>query len=162
VKLASLLLLSGCALGADVGVLQQPALHPTGGSLKGRIGIGGGGSRDGTYLLAFDLDTRIDIASGGSRWAAGTSVLGGVNIAGVYGLGRIGVWRAIVSGADEASAVPTFELGAFVPLREQFDPKHPQHGQSSAGVMFGIREDIDEENYFTVFVGYALFVMPGY
>jgi hypothetical protein len=165
VKLAPLLLLAlvgGCALGGDIGVLQQPTLSPKGASLTGRTGFGGGGMRDGKFLLGINLDTRVDVASGGSRWTAGASILGGVNLAGVYGVGRIGIWRAIVSGAPEAAAVPTFELGAFVPLRERFDPKRPEHGASAEGVIFGVREDLDEVNYFTVFVGYAMFLMPGY
>jgi hypothetical protein len=166
-KAASLLLLSllgGCALGADAGLLQQPVFSPKGASMTGRLGVGGGGMRDGNYLLGIDLDTRVDIASDGSRWAAGASVLGGVNVGGigVYEFGRVGVWRAIVSGAPEASAVPTLELGAFVPVRERFDPKRPEHGASADGVIFGVREDIDEVSYTTVFVGYALFLSPGY
>jgi hypothetical protein len=163
VELAMLLgCTSGCVLAGDAGVLSQPALEPKGGSLNGHMAIGGGGMTTNDFLLALGIDTRVDVARGGSRWAAGASALGGVRISKLYLTGRVGVWRAIVSGADEASAVPTFELGGYVPLDERFDPKYPEHGASSAGVVFGVREDLDHANYFTAFVGYALFIAPGY
>jgi hypothetical protein len=82
--------------------------------------------------------------------------------AGCFLNARVGIWRAIVSSSAEASIVPSFELGAYVPLRERFDAAKPQHGASSDGLVFGIREDLDEVSYFTVFVGYALFLLPGY
>lgn len=155
-------LLAGCALGVDGGVLQHPPLSPRGASLTGHIGLGGGGMSTSRYLLAFDLDTRIDIASDASRWAAGTSALGGIKLPGFFLDARVGIWRAIVSGGAEASVVPSFELGAYVPLRERFDAARPEHGANSDGLVLGIREDLDEESYFTVFVGYALFLLPGY
>jgi hypothetical protein len=160
--LIGLTALAGCALGVDAGVLQQPTLDPKGASLNAHIGAGGGGGSRSRYVVALNLDTRIDIASGGSRWAAGTSLLGGVRLPGFFVDARVGIWRAIVSSADEAAVVPSFELGAFVPLHERFDPKHPQHGESADGLVVGIREDLDEASYFTVFVGYALFLVPGY
>ena len=164
---AGLVLLLGCAggcvLAGDAGVLTQPTLDPKGGSVTGRLAMGGGGMSTNENLLAIGIDTRVDVASGGSRWTAGASALGGIRVAKSFFLtGRVGVWRAIVSGADEASAVPTFELGGYVPLDERFDPKYPEHGASSAGVVFGVREDLDHANYFTAFVGYALFIAPGY
>ena len=155
-------LLSGCALGVDVGVLQHPSLSPRGASLTGHFGLGGGGMSTSRYLLAFDLDTRIDIANDGSRWAGGASALGGIKLPGCFLDARVGIWRAIVSSGAEAPVVPSFELGAYVPLRERFDADRPQHGASSDGLVFGIREDLDEASYFTVFVGYASFLLPGY
>ena len=160
--ISSAALFAGCALGVDGGVLQRPPLSPRGASLTGHIGLGGGGMSTSRYLLAFDLDTRVDIASDASRWAAGASALGGIKLPGFFLDARVGIWRAIVSGGPEASAVPSFELGAYVPLRERFDPARPEHGASSDGLVLGIREDLDEERYFTVFVGYALFLLPGY
>ncbi|HUS29206.1 MAG TPA: hypothetical protein VMZ53_11865 [Kofleriaceae bacterium] len=158
-----LVVVGGCVASIDGGVLQQPTLSPKGGSVTGHVGIGGGGVSTSPYMLAIDLDTRVDVASGGSRWTAGASALGGIKIVPSFFLdARIGIWRAIVSGAPEASAVPSFELGGFVPLRERFDKKHPEHGADSSGVVFGVREDLDELNYFTVFVGYAIFILPGY
>ncbi|HTL36084.1 MAG TPA: hypothetical protein VL326_23295, partial [Kofleriaceae bacterium] len=110
-----------------------------------------------------DVDTRVDVASGGSRWTAGASVLGGLKIVPKFFLdARVGIWRAIVSGASEETIVPSFELGGYVPLEERYDPKYPMHGASSTGVVFGVREDLDVVRYFSVFVGYAIFILPGY
>jgi hypothetical protein len=149
-------------LAGDAGVLTQPTLDPKGASLTGHMAIGGGGMSTTNFLLGLGLDTRVDIARGGSRWTAGASALGGVRVWRGFVTGRIGVWRAIVSGADEASGVPLFELGGYIPLDERFDPKYPQHGADSEGVVFGVREDLDNANYLTLFVGYALFIAPGY
>jgi len=156
------LLCAGCALGADGGLLTQPTGQPRGGSVTGHAAIGGGGMSTSDYLVAVGIDTRVDVASGGSRWTGGASALGGVKLLGTFVTARIGVWRAITSSTTEASAVPSFELGAYVPLEEHFDPKYPEHGASSDGVVIGVREDLDHESYFTVFVGYALFIAPGY
>ena len=157
-----IVLLAGCAVGIDGGVLTHPELRPKGASGNLHLGIGGGGTPNADRLLAFSLDTRVDVASGGSRWAGGASVLGGVRIpGGVFLDGRFGVWRAIVSSADEAAAVPSAELGAYIPLNDRYDPKHPEHGESSTGIAFGVREDFDDDRYFTVFVGYSGFLMPG-
>jgi hypothetical protein len=163
-KLAlALLLASSCAASIDGGVITQPTLSPKGGSVTGHLAMGGGGMSTSPYMLSVGIDTRVDVASGGSRWTAGGSVLGGLKLHPKFFLdGRIGIWRAIVSGTSEATVVPSFELGGFVPLRERFDPKHPQYGSDSTGIVFGLREDLDEVNYFTVFVGYAVFLMPGY
>ena len=155
-------LLAGCALGVDGGVLQRPPLSPRGASLTAHLGAGGGGMSTSRYLLAIDLDTRVDIANDGSRWAAGASALGGIKLPGFFLDARAGIWRAIVSGSAEAPVVPSFELGAYVPLRERFDAKRPEHGANSDGLVIGVREDLDEVSYFTVFVGYALFLLPGY
>ena len=158
-----LVLVGGCAASIDGGLLQQPALSPKGGSVTGHIGMGGGGMSTSPYMLAIDLDTRVDVASGGSRWTAGASALGGLKIVPKFFLdARVGIWRAIVSGASESSVVPSFELGGYVPLEERYDKKYPEHGTSSTGVVFGVREDLDQVNYFTVFVGYAIFIIPGY
>lgn len=153
---------AGCALAADGGVLTQPTGRPKGGSLAAHLGLGGGGMAANQFLAAVGLDTRVDVASGGSRWNAGASALGGVRLLRTFITGRIGVWRAITSSSAEASAVPTFELGAYLPTETQFDPGHPEHGESNQGIVFGIREDLDRTSYFTVFVGYALFIAPGY
>lgn len=156
--------LSGCAASVDGGVLTHPTAMPKGAALGAHLGMGGGGMSTSPYLLGFDLDTRVDIASGGSRWSGGASVLGGIKVVPKFFLdARIGVWKAIVSSApSEASVVPTFELGGYVPLDEKYDPKHPQFGSSDSGVVFGVREDLDDASYFTVFVGYAIFLSPGY
>lgn len=161
-RVALLLLFAGCALGADAGVLTQPTLHPKGGSGTVHLGFGDGGMSTSDAVLAVSLDSRVDIASGGSRWNVGASALGGVHLPGFFPFGRVGVWRAIVSGATENAAVPSFELGAFIPTSERYDAKHPQYGASVKGFVVGIREDIDDVNYFTVFVGGTLFVVPGY
>jgi hypothetical protein len=156
--------LCGCVASADLGPIQQPTLTPRGASGTARLAIGGGGTSQSEVLLGLGLDTRIDVASGGnSRWAAGASALGGVKIVPRFFLtGRIGIWKAIVSSAPEATVVPSFELGGYVPLDEKYDPKHPQFGASSSGLIAGVREDLDERRYFTVFIGYALFILPGY
>ncbi len=154
--------IAGCSFGADLGVLQHPELEPKGASAGGHVGIGGGGMSASDYLLAIDLDTRVDVASGGSRWAAGASVLGGRSLGPLFATARVGVWRAITSSTRENAAVPSFELGGFVPLDERSEAKHPQHGASVGGLTFGAREDLDDARYLTLFVGYAFFMMPGY
>jgi hypothetical protein len=158
-----LVLVGGCVASIDGGVLTQPTLHPKGGSATARLGMGGGGTSTSPFLLSLGIDTRLDVASGGSRWTAGASAMGGVKVVPKFFLdGRIGIWRAIVSGASEETVVPSFELGGYIPLDERFDPKYPMHGSSNTGVVFGVREDLDVVNYFTVFVGYAAFISPGY
>jgi hypothetical protein len=158
-----LVALSGCAASIDGGVIQEPALSPKGGSITAHLGMGGGGMSTSPYMLSVGIDTRVDVASGGSRWTAGGSALGGLKLHPKFFLdARVGVWTAIVSGTQEATVVPSFELGGFVPLNERYDPKHPMHGSGVTGIVFGIREDLDEVNYTTVFVGYAIFLMPGY
>jgi hypothetical protein len=162
VRFVGLAMLAGCALGIDTGVLQRQPADLKGASAGLHMGFGGGGMTTNRYALGVQIDTRVDVASDGSRWTGGSSVLGGVNLGGVYLDGRAGVWRAIVSGASEASIVPTLELGVFVPLTEHYDPKHPQYGENAAGFVAGVREDFDRSSYFTVFVGYAIFLIPGY
>ena len=163
-QLALLGALGGCVASADLGAIQQPTLTPRGASGSGHLAIGGGGMTTSDWILGLGIDTRIDAASGGnSRWAAGASALGGVKIVSTFFLtGRIGIWKAIVSSAPEATVVPSFELGGYIPLAEKYDPKHPQFGASSTGIMVGVREDLDERKYFSIFVGYALFILPGY
>jgi len=57
---------SGCALAADGGLLTHPTGQAKGGSLNTHIAIGGGGMTTSDYLVSAGLDTRVDIASGGS------------------------------------------------------------------------------------------------
>jgi hypothetical protein len=154
--------LAGCAASADLGALHEPIAQPKGASLTAHLGFGGGGLRHGRTVVAFGPDTRVDVASGGSRWTIGASVMGGIRTGPVYLDARVGVWHAITSTADEATAVPSFELGTYVPLHEKFDPTHPQYGSASAGLVAGVRADLDDTRYLTVFVGYAAFLMPGY
>ena len=163
-QLALVCSLGACVASADLAAIQQPTLAPRGASGTAHLAIGGGGMSTSDWLLGLGLDTRIDAASGNnSRWAAGASALGGVKIVPKFFLtGRIGVWRAIVSSAQEAAAVPSFELGGYIPLDEKYDAKHPQFGASSSGIVLGVREDLDDRRYFSVFVGYALFILPGY
>ena len=71
-----------------------------------------------------------------------------------------GIEVEVKQGATGMDA--TNKLGGYVPLNERYDKKYPEHGMSSTGVVFGVREDLDEVNYFTVFVGYAIFILPGY
>jgi hypothetical protein len=158
----SLVFLTGCVLGGDAGLLTRDPSDPRGASGTVHMALGGGGMEASRYILSLGFDSRIDLASGGSRWTGGGSVLGGIRTGPLYIDARAGVWRAIVSSVPEGSIAPTLELGGYVPTGEKFDPKHPQFGSSDEGVVFGIREDFDLVNYFTVFVGYALFISPGY
>jgi hypothetical protein len=160
-RLPLLCALAGCALDADLGAIQRPTLQDVGASANAHAGFGGIGPK---LALALTLDTRVDVAGDGSRWAGGASFLGGLPIGPATVFARAGVWRAIVSSAPEAAAVPTFALGAYVPLHE-VRPKRPEdakYGSSSQGLIVGVRDDIDTNNYLTVFVGLALFVSPGY
>jgi len=155
--------LAGCALDADLGVIQRPTLNDVGASANAHVGLGGIGPK---FALALTVDTRVDVAGDGSRWAGGASFLGGLPLpfGGATVFARAGVWRAIVSSAPEGAVVPTFALGTYVPLHE-VRPKRPEdakYGSSSQGVIVGVRDDIDTNNYLTVFVGLALFISPGY
>jgi hypothetical protein len=141
-------------------MLQRDPADPRGVSATGHMAMGGGGMDYNNFLLALGLDTRVDVASGGSRWAAGASGLGGVRLGPVFVDGRLGIWRAITSSTSEGWA-PSFELGGYIPTSERFDDKHPEHGEDNRGIVFGIREDLDVVNYFTIFVGYAVFIAPG-
>jgi len=151
--------LAGCALDADLGAIQRPTLKDVGASANAHAGLGGIGPK---FALALTLDTRVDVAGDGSRWAGGASFFGGLPVGPAMVFARAGVWRAIVSSAPEAAAVPSFALGAYVQLHEvRPEPGRPT-GSSSQGLIVGVRDDIDTNNYLTVFVGLALFVSPGY
>jgi hypothetical protein len=154
---AVLLVLTGCALNAELGAVQHAPLDHAGGSLAGHLGIGGAGDR----LFAVQLDARVDVAEHASRFIGGGSVAGGVSLGPAILYGRAGIWHAVVSSAPEDSAVPSFELAGYVPLETHRDD-NPQHGSFAQGVTFGVRDDLDTLNAVTVFVGVALFMMPGY
>jgi len=153
--------LAGCVFSGDGGILGRDPTDPRGASATAHMHMGGGGGSAARFIVSAGPDLRVDLASGGSRLAGGASALGGVRTGPVYIDARAGIWRAIVSSTSEGWA-PTLELGGYVPLDEKYDPKHPQFGYNNSGVVFGIREDFDVVNYFTVFVGYALFIIPGY
>lgn len=157
-----LLLVTGCVFSGDGGILQRNPGDPRGVAATGHWHMGGGGMPEAKLIASMGIDTRIDVASGGSRWSGGASALGGVRTGPLYLDARAGVWRAIVSSTSEEGLAPSFELGGYVPLEGHIDPKHPERGENNSGVVFGIREDFDVVNYFTVFVGYALFIVPGY
>ena len=156
-RVLPLVLTAGCALNADLGMIQHAPLDHAGGSLTGHMGIGGVGDR----LFAVQLDGRVDVADHASRFIGGASVAAGASLGPAVVYGRAGIWHAIVSSAPEDSVVPSFELGGYVPTGEQHD-SDPRHGSSSQGVTFGVRDDLDTLNAVTVFVGVALFMMPGY
>jgi hypothetical protein len=150
---------AGCALTSDLGVLQRAPAEGMGGSLVGHWGIGAVDRN----VVAGGVDVRGDVAAGGSRFAVGASMLGGLAIGSEKVLARAGVWHAPVSTTSERTLVPTFELAGYVPIHDHpTDPKHPEWGTSSAGVVFGVREDLDSVAYTTIFVGLALFILPGY
>lgn len=149
---------TGCAMNADLGVLQRRVADGTGGSLTGHLGVG----MVPRNIVAVQIDSRLDVAASGSRFGVGASVLGGLPIGPVRALGRAGLWAAAVSSSPERTAVPTFELAVFVPLYEEpEDPKH-RFGPLARGVVVGVREDLDVAAYTTIFVGVALFIVPGY
>lgn len=154
---AAVAALAGCALNADLGVIQRGPARGTGVSGTAHAGIGAVPDK----ILALDVDTRIDVAPGGSRLAFGASVLGGLPVFGGGILARVGFWKAAVSSSRERVVVPTFELAGFVPLVEHGDGGPHRTGASAYGVMFGLRDDLDVDNYVTVFVGLALFMVPG-
>jgi hypothetical protein len=112
-------------------------------------------------ILALSIDARVDGAAGGSRLAGGASLLGGLPIGSGRILARAGIWRAAFSSTSERDAVPTFELAGFIPTREIPEDSRHRSGPAAEGVVFGVREDLDVVNYFTVFVGVALFMVPG-
>lgn len=149
--------LCGCALNANVGVLQRGLGTGAGGSLDGHAGIG----LVTREIVALEVNTRLDIAAGGSRLAFGTSILGGVPIGRFRVLARAGLWGAPVSSTEERTVTPSFELAGYVPLRVQPEDKRYRSGPATYGVTFGVREDFDRERYTTLFVGLALFMVPG-
>lgn len=149
----------GCASSIDLGLLQKAPADGTGGSMTGHMGIGAVEDK----VVVVQADMRGDVAASGHRFALGGSVLGGLPIGRLKLLGRVGLWHAIASTADENTIVPTFEIAGYAPLNDHpRDAKQPQFGASSAGVMFGVREDLDDSAYTTVFIGLALFFVPGY
>lgn len=151
--------LVGCATSADLGLLQHAPGSGTGGSLTGHWDTG----LVGDDVVAVGVDVRGDIAASGDRFAVGANVLGGLPIGRYKVLARAGLWRAAFSNTAERAVVPTFELAGYVPWSgPPTDPKHPERGWSSAGVVFGVREDLDAAAYTTIFVGVALFTFPGY
>ncbi len=151
--------LTACATSTDLGLLQRGIGDGTGGSLAGHFGIGAVPDK----ILAASFDVRGDLATSGDRFAIGGSVLGGLPVHAFKLLARAGVWHAVASTSVERSIVPTFELAGYVPLNDHpTDPKHPEWGTSTAGVVIGVREDLDLTAYTTVFVGLALFLVPGY
>ena len=151
------LLLTGCAAGADLGVLQQGLGQGGGASVTSHLGFGAVPDR----IVVVELDARADVATSGNRVALGASVLGGLPLGPLHVLARAGVWRAVTSNTEERGAVPTFELMGFVPLRKHGAPGDLR-GQSAAGIVFGVREDLDVDAYTTVFVGVRMFMVPGY
>lgn len=151
--------LTGCVTSADLGLLQHAPGEGTGGSLGGRWGMGAV-QRE---VLAAEVGVRGDVATSGDRFAVGANVLGGLPVGAGKVLARAGIWHAVASNTTEHGVVPTFELAGFAPLHDHpTDPRHPEYGSSSAGVVFGVREDLDAVTYTTVFVGLALFFVPGY
>jgi hypothetical protein len=151
--------LVGCATSAELGLLQHAPGDGTGGSLTGHWGTG----LVGDHIVAVAVDVRGDIAASGDRFAVGASVLGGLPIGRYQVLARGGLWRAAFSNTAERAVVPTLELAGYVPWNDSPTvPKHPEFGWSSAGVVFGVREDLDAAAYTTIFVGIALFTFPGY
>jgi hypothetical protein len=154
-----LLVAAGCATSTELGYVQRTAGGGGGGSLTGHVGFGEVASK----VLTVNLDVRGDVAGGGSRVALGGSVLGGLPVGPIRLLGRAGIWRAVTSNTTERAVVPTFEVAGFIPLNDHpVDPKHPEYGSSSAGVVVGVREDLDDAAYTTAFVGVQLFMVPGY
>ncbi len=153
-------LFAGCATSMDLGLLQHAPGDGTGGSLTGHMGFGGGVDK----LVAVQLDLRGDVAESGSRFAVGGSVLGGLPIVDRYRvLARAGVWHSAYTSTTDRSLVPTFEVAGFIPLNDHpTTPKHPEYGRSEAGLVIGVREDLDTAAYTTVFVGLAVFLLPGY
>jgi hypothetical protein len=156
VRTLALAALAGCSWSTDLGVLHGNG--GTGGSLDGHVGAGAV-QRE---ILVVDVSMRGDVATGGSRFAYGASVLGGLPIGQYHVLARAGVWNAPASTRAENTVVPTFELGGFIPLRA--DPLEPpsKYGWGASGIIFGVREDLDVSAYTTVFVGLQLFLIPGY
>lgn len=156
---AALATLGACHLGVDGGIIQRKA-DRFGGSAGGHLGLGGAGDN---RMLALDLDTRVDVGDQNSRLAFGTSLHGGLGVLGGYVVGGAGIWKAAVSSTHEATVVPTFELGVYIPLRQEpgAPPGKIGPGPISTHVYVGVRDDIDTDNYVTVFVGWSGFIVPG-
>ncbi|MGE5184998.1 MAG: hypothetical protein ACM31C_23175 [Acidobacteriota bacterium] len=153
---AALVLLTGCAMGTDAGVLQRGVAEGAGGSLAAHLGAG----LVPDEILALQLDVRVDVAASGSRFAPGASLLGGLPVLGGRVLARAGIWNGVLSSRAERAVTPSFELAGYIPLRE--DPGSKRFtGPASNGIVFGVREDLDYAAYTTIFVGVALFIVPG-
>jgi hypothetical protein len=151
-------LLSGCAASANIGAIQHPLAHDLGGAVDTHLGLG----RVIDPNIDLDVNLRGDVGDRNSRLAIGGSVFAGKVIANGYRvLARAGIWRAVVSSVGERAVVPTFELAAYIPLRETPDPGS-KYGWNAAGVVVGVREDLDLVAYTTLFVGYQLMFVPGY
>jgi hypothetical protein len=145
-------------MSSDLGMIQRRPGEGMGGSLTAHIG----GGLVPTRILVANVDLRGDVAAGGSRFAIGGSLQGGLPIGSSRILARAGVWHAVASTSLERTVVPSFELAGFVALRDHSNPAEPKYGSDTAGIVFGIREDLDEVAYTTLFVGLALYFAPGY
>jgi hypothetical protein len=148
---------SGCAMTSDLGVISHDAIHDLGGSVALRGGIG----VVNRYTAMIDTEIRGDVASDNTRLAFGTGVDGGVPIGTARLLARVGIWGAVASSTREDSIVPSFELAGYIPDHESSDTDS-KYGWQSGGIVFGVREDLDVVPYTTVFVGYQLYLIPGY
>ena len=148
---------SGCAMASDLGYISRDAVHDPGGSLNLRGGIG----VVNRYTAVIDAEVRTDVAIDNTRLAFGTGLDGGVPVGNGRLLARVGIWGAVASSTREDSIVPTFELAGYIPDHESPD-SGGQYGWQSGGIVFGVREDLDAVAYTTVFVGYQLYLIPGY
>ena len=155
---ALVLALAACATSTELGVIQHPVGDRMGGSLGGHMGIGAVGAN----TLVVDASVRGDIGDHNSRFAVGTSVLGGLQLGRYRALARAGIWHAVASSTSENSVVPTFELGAFIPLRGEPVDDGSKFGWSASGIVVGVREDVDVVAYTTIFVALQLWLIPGY
>ena len=148
---------SGCALTTSAGMISHDVIHDPGGSLDLRGGIG----VVNRYTAVIDVEARTDVAIDNTRLAFGTGLDGGVPVGTGRLLARVGIWGAVASSTREDSVVPTFELAGYIPDHETADSTS-QYGWQSGGIVFGVREDLDAVPYTTVFVGYQLYLVPGY
>jgi hypothetical protein len=88
-------------------------------------------------------------------------VLGGFRVAGnARVLARAELWHAVLSSTSERTFVPSFELAGYVPTREDERPGG-QSGWGSTGIVFGVREDLDDIAYTTLFIGVGAMLVPG-
>ena len=149
---------AGCIASTDVGAIQRNAGNGLGGSINAHAGIG----EIIPNTLALDLGLRGDIAEHNSRFAIGGSALFGTTVGPVDLLGRVGVWTAAASSAPENTVTPTFEAAVFFPLHQTPAGSPPKYGWHKDGVVAGVREDLDNSAYTTVFVGLEVFLAPGY
>lgn len=149
---------AGCAAATELGVIQRAPGAGTGGSLTGHWAWGVVPER----ILVAGVDVRGDLAPGASRLAVGGSVQGGLPVLGGKLLARAGLWHAVAASGPERGVVPSFELAGYLPIRE--DPIVPgkPYGGSSSGFVIGVREDLDQDALTTIFVGVAVYLLPGY